>query len=339
MAAIAREAADLLGEATGDPSFAAFQLDDVEEAARRANQTVEAVYGALKRRRIAYSEPPPGWDYTTEGQRIRDHGDVARGGLGTCMDTTVLAAAVLEHVGLLPVLVLVPGHIFVGYWRRDPRVGVATKPEWYPDAPHFDDPTTVVNLIEGGFLGVLETTVFTTGKDVDVSQAREIARRQHVPTGCDGGRLEVIDVTAARRSGVSPLPAINHRPDGVTEVIEYRGRGNQAVIEVPSEPLDPASQKRHVDSHPARYRTWKASLFSLNATNDLLNLKNNAKVQPLVLPPAALGTLEDRLNQDVAFSLRSGYEVPVIWREREIPTPSCSWTQARRRIRRNWSSS
>ena len=43
------------------------------------------------------------------------------------------------------------------------------------------------------------------------------------------------------------------------------------------------ARERQVDNHPARYRTWKSSLFSLNATNDLLNLKSNAKVQPLVL--------------------------------------------------------
>lgn len=319
VAAIAREAADLLGVATNDPSFMAFQLDDIDKAAQRADATVDAIYGALQARRIAYSEPPPGWDYTTEGQRIRDHSDVARAGLGTCMDTTVLTAAVIEHVGLLPLLVLIPGHIFIGYWRRDPYSDPRKTPEWYPDTPTLANPAEVMNLIEGGFLGLIETTAFTVGKEASAHDAREHALTHNVPKGLDGGRLSAIDVAAARRAGVSPLPVVNHRTDGVTEVIEYRHGGSSAVTEVSSEPLDPGDRHRHVDTHPARYRTWKASLFSLNATNDLLNLKNNAKVQPLVLPPAALGVLEDRLHQDVSFSLRSGYDVPVVWQAREIP--------------------
>jgi len=319
IAAIAREAADLLGQATGDPSFHAFQDPDPLKAAQRAEATVDAIYAALQRRKIAYSEPPPGWDYEDEGQRIRDHGDVATAGLGTCMDTTVLAAAVIEHVGLLPVLVLVPGHIFVGYWKRNPYSDPGSRPDWYPDAPWVDDPARVLNLITGGFLGVIETTRFTVAFSDSAADARRHASENGVQSGWSRDHLGIIDVAAARREGVSPLPAIHQRPDGATEVIEYRPGGAAVVAEVPSEPLDPASQHRNVDNHPARYRTWKASLFSLNATNDLLNLKSNAKVQPLVLPPAALGLLEDRLNQGVNFSLRSGYDVPVVWQARDIP--------------------
>src|SRR5690606_17207823 len=103
ISSIAREAADLLGKATGDSSFLAFQLKDVADAEERADATVAAIYQALQARSISYSEPPPGWDYQSAGQRIRDHGDVAEGGLGTCMDTTVLTAAVIEQVGLHPV--------------------------------------------------------------------------------------------------------------------------------------------------------------------------------------------------------------------------------------------
>ncbi len=315
IAAIAREAADRLGEATGDSSFYAFQIDDVGKAEERADVTVTAIYGALQARSIAYSEPPPGWDYQDDGQRIRDHGDVAKGGLGTCMDTTVLTAAVIEQVGLLPVLVLIPGHILVGYWRRDPMSKRGPTTEWYPDTPVFLDRAAIINLIEGGWLGLIETTAFTAGKNVSASDARLYAR-EAVDRGHNEGSITLVDVASARRAGVSPLPAVTERADGVTEIVEYRPGSAPRVTEV--EPLEATARERQVDNHPARYRTWKSSLFSLNATNALLNLGGNARVQPLVLPPEALGILEDKLNQDVSFGLHSGYDIPEVWRARDI---------------------
>lgn len=80
IAVLAREAADALGRATKDPSFLAFQIDDTKDAAEKVEAEVTAIYDSLRARRIAYSNPPPGWDYTQDGQRIRDHGDVARVG-------------------------------------------------------------------------------------------------------------------------------------------------------------------------------------------------------------------------------------------------------------------
>ena len=319
IAAVARESAERLGRATGDSSFFAFQIPDVAVAEERADATVTAIYEALQARSIAYSEPPPGWDYRDAGQRIRDHGDVAKAGLGTCMDTTVLTAAVIEQVGLHPVLVLINGHIFIGYWRRDPLPEQGPKPEWYPDTPVIFDPVAIHALVEGNWLGVIETTAFTAGKDTPAGEARRIARLANVGRGVSEGFIQLIDVAAARRAGVSPLPAVSERPDGVTEIVEYRAGSAPVVTEVQADSVEAASlRERQVDNHPARYRTWKSSLFSLNATNALLNLGSNARVQPIALPPEGLGLLEDKLNQDVSFSLHSGYDVPEVWRARDI---------------------
>lgn len=70
VAAIARDAADEKGRATGEPSFSAFQIADVAKAEKAVDDSVAAVFAALRSRNIAYSEPPPNWDYATSGQRI-----------------------------------------------------------------------------------------------------------------------------------------------------------------------------------------------------------------------------------------------------------------------------
>lgn len=316
---LARESAAGLAASTGDGSFHAFQIGDSGEATEKVEASISSIYETLRTRRISYSEPPPGWDYREQGQRIRDHGDVAQGGLGTCLDTTVLMAAVVEHVGLHPILVLVPGHIFIGYWRHDPaRSGSSGVPDWYPGVAVLSDVARIRNLVDGGFLGLIETTALTVSKGLGAADARSEAMRGGFALGCAADDLTIIDVAEARVAGVSPLPAVRERVDGVTEVFEYRpGGATPNVIQVRPAGAEGEPRSRNIDNHPARYRTWKSSLFSLNATNDLLNLKSNARVQPIVLPSAGLGILEDKLNEDVTFRLNSGFDVPEVWRARE----------------------
>ena len=84
-----REAADDLGAATGNPSFSAFQTRHRRGRAtsRREHRRDLSGTSAPADRLL---RAPTRLGLQREGQRIRDHGDVARGGLGTCMDTTVL---------------------------------------------------------------------------------------------------------------------------------------------------------------------------------------------------------------------------------------------------------
>ena len=68
----------------------------------------------MHNREIFYAEPPASWGY---GQKIRTPGDVLADRVGTCLDTTLLLASALEHVGITPVVWIALGHAFLGYWR------------------------------------------------------------------------------------------------------------------------------------------------------------------------------------------------------------------------------
>ncbi len=237
------------------------------------------------------------------------------------MDTTVLMAAVIEHVGLNPALILVPGHIFIGYWRNDPdKSGQSGAPDWYSrESQVLSDPSRIKNLVDAGYLGLIETTVATVSQSVDAASARTIGRRS-LARGLQANSVTLIDVIAARKVGVSPLPAVNERPDGVTEVYEYvPGGATPKADEVRPGAPDVTPRERQVDSHPPRYRTWKTNLFTLNSTSPLLSLGIGTKAQPLVLSGDLLGQLEDKLNQDVSFSLHSGFDIAEVYRARNIP--------------------
>lgn len=79
---------------------------------------VEAIWSALLHTLpLGYINPPP--TFTPESQRLRNPSDVLEGGRGTCIDLALLLAACLEYVNIFPVIFLLNGHAFPGYWRSE----------------------------------------------------------------------------------------------------------------------------------------------------------------------------------------------------------------------------
>lgn len=60
--------------------------------------------------------PPAGFE--AQGQKIRTLSQVFQGRVGTCLDTALLFAAVLEQAGLNPVLILTRGYALCGVWLQ-----------------------------------------------------------------------------------------------------------------------------------------------------------------------------------------------------------------------------
>jgi hypothetical protein len=67
--------------------------------------------------RLAYINPPASFEQS--GQKIRLPEETLNAGRGTCLDLTVLLASLAEQIGLHPILILVPGHAFVGCWTAE----------------------------------------------------------------------------------------------------------------------------------------------------------------------------------------------------------------------------
>ncbi|MDF2829653.1 MAG: hypothetical protein K0R01_2936, partial [Mycobacterium sp.] len=107
------EVSDRLGAATGNSSLDGYQSEDPE----RVDAIARAVFDAVKARDIRYAEPPASWGDI--GQKVRTPAEVFDGRLGTCLDTTLALAAVLEQCGINSTIWLLRGHAFLGYWRID----------------------------------------------------------------------------------------------------------------------------------------------------------------------------------------------------------------------------
>ena len=89
---------------------------DLEATMENVDLQVQALWAAIVHHyQVRYINPPP--TYTTDGQRLRTPTQILAGRRGTCIDLALLIAACLEYVDIHPVVFLLEGHAFAGYWR------------------------------------------------------------------------------------------------------------------------------------------------------------------------------------------------------------------------------
>lgn len=110
--------------AYGDPSagFDGYQSvalrKDGSEDLSGVDHQVGALWHALMQDfDLKYVNPPP--TYTDASQRLRTPSRILQEGRGTCIDLALLFAACLEYVEIHPVLFLMTGHAFTGFWRSE----------------------------------------------------------------------------------------------------------------------------------------------------------------------------------------------------------------------------
>ena len=104
--------ADELKRATGSPDVQGYQADK-----KRVYEICAAIYRAIHNWGIRYSNPAS--SFGTPGQRIRFADAIYQYKLGTCLDTAILFASVMESCGLHPVIMLQSGHAYVGCHLED----------------------------------------------------------------------------------------------------------------------------------------------------------------------------------------------------------------------------
>lgn len=295
LTSLMQDAAERLGRATGRTALDGYQSDDPA----RVDGIVEAIWDAVRARGITYAEPPASWGL--RGQKVRTPSEVLDGRLGTCLDTVLTVAALLELAGINSTLWLAEGHIFLGYWREDATLGF----------PATTDVEVVVNLVDLGRIGVLETTKLTGGAaSATLDDAKQVART-YLQNRL-GDVLGVTDIRGARESRIFPLPSRGVAADGSVTIVEYHqtDRVIGAFVAGAREPR-PAGQRQP----PARVTQWKNALLDLSLRNRLINFTDAAGHQ-LAVPGEALARLEDMISNGHAVTLLASDDVPQIAIER-----------------------
>ena len=157
------------------PAFAGEQRDTVEQ--------VQAIYDELKARGVSYvMDPDVGTDRFL-GQRTRLPAEILASTNAQCLEGTILFAALLEAIGLKPILVFVPGHAFVG-WHATAKDGVPA------GTPLF-----------------LETTMIASAPfEAAVKKAMSRVREEEKKGTFARGQSQMLELTELRARGISPQP-------------------------------------------------------------------------------------------------------------------------------------
>jgi hypothetical protein len=201
--------------------------EDAADPSAGVDAQVRAIWTALVNEyRLQYINPPPA--YSERTQRLRTPSDILASTSGTCIDLALLLASCLEYVDIYPVVVLLTGHAFVGYWRAEdpheefvrllrvpaevPAVGSRTARSaaarlvdpygWRLTRQHYDE---IMEYVTSGDLVLLEATYLTSASSfaeaVEEGRANLRSRREFD---------SLLDIRLARSAAppVTPLPII-----------------------------------------------------------------------------------------------------------------------------------
>jgi hypothetical protein len=301
---LVRDASDVLEQRTGSGALAGYAAGP-----ERVDETVAAIADAMQRRGIRYSEPPASW--SDLGQQVRTPGDVLTWRVGTPLDTVVLLAAALEQAGIRPLLWLAEAagggaagaHAFLGYWREERSAESAATTDAAP----------LVNLVDLGLIGLVETTLLTSLGE----PGADLHRPAYAGwlTGDLDRVLGVTDVHRARRDGIVPLPARARDAGGVLQVVEYRPAEHSAPAR--PEPAPPAPSSRA--EAPPRVQQWKNALLDLSLRNRLINYTERSGLA-LTVPGPSLGALENFVHDGTPITLLPADRLAAVQKERGLTT-------------------
>ena len=295
MVPITAKAAELLQKWTTDPSLDAYQTQDPNRVLAQA----AAVYAALQEQNIVYAVPPASFE--PAGQRVRLCDTVLQQKMGTCLDLSLLYAGCLEAIGLHPILLIKPGHIFAGVWLEDLT---------FPEAVQ-DDVSLVTKRLTHGIneLAVVECTAFAAGKHLDFDEARAAAQQQL----SGAGSMEyIIDVHRARLSGISPLPQRIHR-DGGWEVV--RPTVKERDLSAAPKAIDYTSHVEAAAEVMTKKTQWERKLLDLGLRNNLINMRLARSTVPVLT--SSIDELENHLASGSDFTILCR---PNDYRTAEKPT-------------------
>ena len=268
---------------------------------------VSAIYEAVVNRQITYSNPPSSWDLPG-GQRIRNAQTILDEKIGTCLDTAVFFASLLEAAGLCPVVALIPRHAFVGYWTAASRRELDGFPNWTEQTL-----TDVMNLVDAGYIELFETTSICVGDgQLPFDQAtKESLFRVSVTEalGANASESSLVNVVGCRLlrpRPIHPLPALYRDLDGTTQVIEYKPVEFSVGLlqeQMAAEGAHGAAAGTVQLDVPPVVKRWLDSLLDLSLRNPLISYKKRENSIHFLSAPGILGVVEDLLQNRQTLTL------------------------------------
>lgn len=272
---VARKAAKIL-QSVERSTFVGYQKNDPDFVIKQLG----ALYKALRNEGIAYAMPPASFEKVF--QRVRLPQEVLKLKQGTCIDTTLLFASLIENIGLHPLIFLMNKHAFVGCWLE----------ETSQSGTNEDDSSIFSEASEKGIskLVLIETTLICSGQNASLNNAIEVGRNNLTKYLFE----TAIDVNSCRKSEIyKPIPTI--KKDGNIEI-------HFDVLDILNEDLakvDTSLRDKYIKNAKAtdKFDLWERKLLDLSLSNKLINYKTRKNsLNVLLTNPQEL--LEEITNKD-----------------------------------------
>ena len=278
-----------------------------------------AACAALRDRRVMIKAVSDPWQ--AGSHPIRTASGLLEACTGSVLDIAVLLAGVLERLGVVPVLLLAPKAVFLGYRRPQGDQGDQEDADGEPHVSAQD----AADLIQRGVMGMI---------DPDLAVGASIAVLHELPDTVRSVALETLpDLTlavpldVARADGAEPQPMLDRDEHGV--VIELAastrpGSPDDASVLAPDAPdapeadrssaedepdsgpdsdsgsdagsgSEPASAAAEALPAPPAVAEWKRNLLDLSRRNPLISRTARDTVR-LWVPPDLISRFEDLVN-------------------------------------------
>jgi hypothetical protein len=195
------------------------------------DKQVQAIwYAVLNTHGLNYINPPPSYGNYT--QRLRTPSQLLAERRGTCIDLALLLCACLEYVDIYPVLFLLNGHAFAGYWRSDDLHLEFLQMQGLDFV--FGSEEAVAGAPGSGGSTASNNPGYVLGQSQHLEVQQRVHQRQLIPLeatwltsrgGFESAATEgknnlrrpaefqaMIDIRLARDRGVTPIPLLGARP-------------------------------------------------------------------------------------------------------------------------------
>lgn len=236
--AVVKRAAEILAASTEGTCFIGYPSDFFDNTT--VKEEVKAVWEALKELHLHYVTVHMTTDVA--GQRVRLVPDVIKGGVGNCLDLSLLLCSCLEAVGLCPCVVIIEGHAFVAV-NMYHSLMLEQKPiaEWRTC---------------NAYIPIEATLLCQDSKSLDdaIQEAEQTILNSKVET--------VVDISRLRQT-IRPLPL------AIGDDNEYKSDETDAPN---------IKQRQKLDN---RMTLWERKLLDLTMRNNLVTMRKGKGLMPI----------------------------------------------------------
>lgn len=258
---------------------------------------LHAIWNTVSQSGISYALPPESWPDDGLGQRVRLPSAILSRNCGTCLDTTLMLAAMVAQAGFNPIVILVRGHAYLGVMLRDSALPTVVVRE----------AATIRNLLQLEELLMMETTQLTgsaSGNPVSFAETQATGR-DNIMKLADDDYFLALDIVRIWSTGIHPIAA-THEEVAEGLLLPMKRRGTGAADDFLEE--ESAAQREEaeslVETRPrSRMETWQLKLLDLSLRNNLLNTRMGSSQQiGLCIPDVA--RFEDKISRNTAFRIK-----------------------------------